>query len=325
MSDPIFLTVHMSKRPSFLLKLIESYVFVLCVALGAGLFLSKYAIFLAPYSTLFLCVIFFLSSLKINLKEIGKDIKDVPMLIMVNAWMLIILPIVTYMATRVVAPEFAVAFMLLAAMPVGMTSPLLAEVIGGRESLALVFTVTTSLLAPFTVPLMVKLMAGTSVTVGFWTMFISLAKVIFIPFAAAQLVHWLWPKQVAAFAPKSKPVSIVLLGLLIAGIVAGQAATILSGLNGPFIMAIVWLFVLFALFHVLGYFTVFWRSVSDRMTITLCVTYLNFTLAIYLAGLFFKDPNVVVPVVLSVLPWSLYMIPFKYFAARAKDRRGKHQ
>jgi len=304
----------------FLRKLIESYVFVLCVALAVGLFLSKYAILLAPYTTIFLCVIFFLSSLKINLKEIGKDVKDAPMLVVVNLWMLIILPIVTFMAARVVAPDFAVAFMLLAAMPAGMTSPLLAEVIGGRESLALVLTVTTSLLAPFTVPLMVKLLAGASVTVGFWTMFLSLAKVIFIPFIAAQLVRLFWSKPVTRIAPKFKPVSIMLLGLLIAGIVAKQAATILAGLNGPFLMAIVWLFVLFALFHVLGYFTVFWRSVSDRMTITLCVTYLNFTLAIYLAGLFFTDPKVVVPVVLSVLPWSLFMIPFKYLAVRYKKR-----
>jgi len=306
---------------SFLRKLIESYVFVLCVALGAGLLLSKYTILLAPYSTLFLCAIFFLSSLKINLKEVGKDVKDVPMLIVVNLWMLIILPIVTFMIARVVAPDFAVAFMLLAAMPAGMTSPLLAEVIGGRESLALVLTVTTSLLAPFTVPLMVKLLAGASVTVGFWTMFLSLAKVIFIPFAVAQLVRLFWSKPVTRLAPKFKPLSIMLLGLLIAGIVAKQAATILAGLNGPFLMAIVWLFVLFALFHVLGYFTVFWRSVSDRMTITLCVTYLNFTLAIYLAGLFFTDPKIVVPVVLSVLPWSLYMIPFKYLTVRFARQR----
>lgn len=301
---------------SFLAELIESYIFVLFAALGAGLFLSGYTIYLTPYSTLLLCVIFFLSSLKINLKEIGKDIKDVRMLVVVNVWMLIVLPIVAYMATSVVAPDYAIAFMLLAAMPAGMTSPLLAEVIGGRESLALVLTVTTSLLAPLTVPLMVGLMAGTSVTVGFWTMFLSLAKVIFIPFAAAQIFRWLWPKQVAVLAPKSKILSILLLGLLIAGIVAKQADTILGGLNGPYLMVIVLLFVLFALFHILGYFTVFWRSKSDRVTITLCVTYLNFTLAIYLAGLYFTDPKVIVPVVLSVLPWSLYMIPFKYFAGR---------
>ncbi len=307
-------------KSSFFLKLIESYVFILCVALAAGLALSKYTVYLAPYSTVFLCAIFFLSSLKINLKEIGKDVKDVKMLVVVNVWMLVVLPIVTYMAAQAVAPQFAVAFMLLAAMPAGMTSPLLAEVIGGRESLALVFTVTTSLLAPITVPLMVKLMAGTSVSVSFLTMFITLAEVIFIPFALAQLVRWFWPKTVTSFIPKTKPISIILLGLLIMGIVAKQADTILGGLNGPYLVAIIWLFVLFALFHVLGYFTVFWRSVSDRMTITLCVTYLNFTLAIYLAGLFFKDPNVIVPIVLSVLPWSLYMIPFKYFAGRANRR-----
>lgn len=304
------------KTRNLFLRLVESYVFVLFASLGLGLALPAQAGTLAPYSTFFLGAIFFLSALKIDFKEFSKYLKDEWMLVVVNAWMLVILPIIVYMFARLLVPDLALAFLLLAAMPAGMTSPLLAEIAGGRQSLALVLTITTSLLAPFTIPLVIKLLAGATVMVSFFTMFLSLAKVIFVPFALALVVKRIWHHKIKATYYTFKPISILLLGLLIAGVVAKQADVILHGLNASFIRQIVALFILFILFHVFGYFTVFWHGVRDRMTVTVCVTYLNFTLAIYLAGTFFNDPRVTLPVVLSVLPWSLLMLPFRQFGKR---------
>lgn len=304
------------KARNLFLRLIESYVFVLFASLGLGLALPDQAAKLAPYSTFFLGVIFFLSALKIDFKEFAKYLKDEWMLVVVNAWMLVILPVIVYMFARLLVPDLAFAFLLLAAMPAGMTSPLLADIAGGRQSLALVLTITTSLLAPFTIPLVIKLLAGATVAVSFFAMFLSLAKVIFLPFALAVVVKRIWHRKIKATYYTFKPISIVLLGLLIMGVVAKQADVILRGLNASFFRLIVALFILFILFHVFGYFTVFWHGARDRMTVTVCVTYLNFTLAIYLAGTFFNDPQVTLPVVLSVLPWSLLMLPFRQFGKR---------
>ena len=97
-----------------------------------------------------------------------------------------------------------------------------------------------------------------------------------------------------------------------------QAETILGGLNLAFLLEVLALFILFGLFHAVGWYAVWWRKRDDRVTITICLTYLNFTLAIYLAGKFFNDPKIVVPVVLSVLPWSLLMLPFKYLTQKKR-------
>lgn len=302
-------------------QLLESYVFILLFSLAAGLLLPQYAIRLAPYGTFFLGIIFFLSALKIDLQEILKYLKDGKMVAAVNFVMLIGLPVAVYYATRLVYPDLAIPFMLLAAMPAGMTSPLLSEICGGKQSLALVLTISTSLLAPFTVPLMVKLLAGATVQVDTLGMFLSLVKVIFVPFILANVVKRLWHRKIKATYFSFKPISTALLGLLIMGIVAKQAATILGGLNLAFLLEVLALFALFALFHLVGWYTVWWRKRDDRVTITICLTYLNFTLAIYLAGKFFNDPKIVVPVVLSVLPWSLLMLPFRYFS-RKKQPHG---
>jgi BASS family bile acid:Na+ symporter len=298
--------------------LLESYVFVLLLSLALGLFFPEYALKLEPFGTLFLGIIFFLSALKIDLKEFIKYLKDQKMVVAVNFVMLIGLPVVVYYATLLIYPDLAIAFLLLAAMPAGMTSPLLAEICGGKQSLALVLTISTSLLAPFTVPLMIKLLAGATVQVDTLAMFLSLVKVIFIPFILANLVKYFWHHRIKASYFTFKPISTALLGLLIMGIVAKQSATILGGLNVAFLVELAALFSLFVFFHLAGYYAAWWRKRDDRVTITICLAYLNFTLAIYLAGKFFDDPKIVVPVVLSVLPWSLLIIPFKYLTKKAK-------
>ncbi len=202
--------------------------------------------------------------------------------------------------------------MLIAAMPSAMASALLAEVAGGRPSLALVLTVTTALLAPFTIPLVIRLTAATEVTIDFVNVFWSLVKIILLPFVLANIVKYLSQGAVKKFEPYFNSLSLILLGLLMTGIVAGKAEVILSGLGGKIIIYLVALFLLFMAFQIFGYWAVFWRDHQDRLTVAICLTYMNIVTAIYLAYEFFNQPNIVVPTILAVFPWTLTVIPFKY-------------
>ncbi|MFA4954075.1 MAG: bile acid:sodium symporter [Patescibacteria group bacterium] len=294
------------------------YIFILLASLALGLILPHYAVLLAPYSTIFLGIIFFLSALKIDLKEVSRYLKDRKMIVLANAIMLVIYPLIVYYLMRFIYPDLALAFLLLAAMPAGMTSPLLAEICGGRQSLALVLTVTTSLLAPFTIPLVIKYTVGAEISVDVFSLFLTLVKVIFVPFILANVVKYIWPKKIKAWFPALSPISMALLGLIILGIVATQAATILGGVNAKFLLTLLALFLLFIAFHLVGYYSVYWRDRADRISITICLTYMNFILAIYLAGKYFNQPGVVVPVILSVLPWSLLIIPFKFMLRKSQ-------
>jgi len=53
--------------------------------------------------------------------------------------MLFVLPVAVYYITSAVYPSLAIAFLLLAAMPVGMTAPLLAEISGGKHRFTIRF------------------------------------------------------------------------------------------------------------------------------------------------------------------------------------------
>jgi BASS family bile acid:Na+ symporter len=204
-------------------------------------------------------------------------------------------------------------------MPTGMTSPLLSEVTGGRQGLALVLTASTSLLAPFTIPFVLHWLLGSTIAVNFGSMIWSLAKVMILPIVLAMVIRPLLIKPIKASLYAFKPVSLILLGILITGIVAKQGDAIMDALhNGIFLWSLVLLCVLFIVFHLIGYFITPWKDQADRITMSICLTYMNFTLAIFIVGQYFEDPNIVIPVILSTIPWSLMVIPFSWAVKRVK-------
>lgn len=301
-------------------QLLQSYVLIVFIALFAGLVFADTFKSVAPYGQVLLAIICFLSALKLDLKSIQSSLKDMKMMLVVNTLMLILFPVIIFYLTKLIAPQYAVAFMILAAMPTAMTAPLLSEVCGGRQELALVLTATTSLIAPFTIPLAINLFAHADVHVNFWSMASQLALVMILPIVMAMIIRPMLIKSIQQSQYVFKPISLALLGLLIAGIVGKQAEAMMKALQGgEFIWSLVALCILFVVFHIIGYFATPWRDKRDRITISVCLTYMNFTLAIFLVGQYFTDPNIIIPVILSTIPWSLMVIPFRAVAARVLD------
>ncbi|MBU0646111.1 bile acid:sodium symporter [Patescibacteria group bacterium] len=306
----------MNRITPLLVALLQSYFFIIVVALSAALLFPNNVIGLAPFGTFFLQIIFFLTSLKLDPQEVLKAIRNWPLLLAANAFTLIILPAVTYVVARSLVPDLAVPLMLIAALPTGMTAPLLCEVVGGRVGLALVVALTTSLLAPLSIPLVVGTLASTAVNVSMLTMFWSLVKVIIMPFILAQIVKKLWDRKIRFTFFTFKPVSLILLGLLIAGAVAKQADYIIDNFGNVVISQLIVLSIYMLAVLLVGYYVAFWRQCDERATVAVSMAYMNFTLGIYLAGQFFNDPNVLLASVLVIFPWALSLFPFKWIVRR---------
>ncbi|MEA2113018.1 MAG: bile acid:sodium symporter [Patescibacteria group bacterium] len=301
---------------NFVQKITKNHYLIIGLAFLIGLVFPTSIVWAAPYTTLILMGIFFLSSLKIDLKNISQQLDERKRtIVIITIFMLLVLPVVVYYLFSFFSPALAIAFLILAAMPVGMTASLLTEISGGKPSLALILTITTSLLAPFTVPLIITTLAGTSVSVGFWSMFKLLAIVIYIPFFTAQFCKKICQKKIDKVSGFFESISTILLGILIMIIIAKQAEVIIGSFSCLYVGL---LFLFFIFLHLIGYFLIPWLSKINKLTVSVCVTYLNFTLAIEVADKFFTDPNVISLVVLSVIPWSVMFIPFKRLIARKK-------
>lgn len=300
---------------SIFLAIATSYLFIIIIALALALVLPGQMKMVAPYATLLLQGIFFLSSLKLDVRDVWRDNKDVVLVVSANVFMLLLFPAGVYYAATWLLPSYALPLLLLAAMPTGMTTPFLVEMIGGKQSVALVLTVTSSLLAPFTVPLMISILAGASVSVSAWNMFFTLVKVIIAPFAVAQIVRYFFGQRLKPTFFTFKPISLVLLALLIAGVVAKQADAVILAWETSLASLLV-LTACMLLFFAVGYRCAYWRSCEDRVTVALALTFMNFTLAIYLAEEFFSDPHVLSTVVLVIFPWALLLTPINAFVRK---------
>ncbi|MEO5927178.1 MAG: bile acid:sodium symporter [Patescibacteria group bacterium] len=303
----------------------ENQIMVVLIALLLGFLFPSVFRPIAPYGTFLLILIFFTSSLRLSLGELATYAKDWKMLLMAAGFMLVFLPIVMWIPPAIFAPDWALPFLIVGAMPTGMTIALVAEFFGGKTTLALVVTATTSLIAPFTVPLVFQLLIGQNVPIPTWNLFSDLIITIVLPFVVAAIMQRKIPAFVKRYDMWWKQISVITFGVLIAGIVADTTAgsTIVLGWNEVGIL-IVMLFYLGGLTW-LAYQMCWWRTPPERATIALSMIYMNNTLALFIGNRYFADSNVVPRLVIILMIVNALLPPIRWLAKRAANPNIKTQ
>src|SRR3989338_5338777 len=108
MSHSLMLLTMNEKLPMAILrKLLESYATVLIISLFVGLTFPETGGIFTPYITPLLQIIFFLSSLKLDIHELKKEAKNFRPVIMVNLYMLVLFPIATTLLAKIFVPDYA--------------------------------------------------------------------------------------------------------------------------------------------------------------------------------------------------------------------------
>jgi predicted Na+-dependent transporter len=296
--------------------LTENQILVILLGIILGLVFPQRLQVLNTFSTQLLILVFFFSSLRLSLGEVLAYAKDWRMLVVTSLYMLVIMPFALWLPTSFLSSEWSIALLILGAMPTGMTIALMAEFFGGKTSLALVITTVTSLLAPFTIPLVTKVAVGQSVDIDVLRMFWSLFLTIVAPFMLAMLVKRAAPKQVQKFDGVWRNLSVVAFGILITGIVASTqgGGGIVFTMNDAWMMLVS--MALLGVMTWIAYYIVWWRPAADRMTIALCMLYLNNTLALFVGERFFRDLGVVPKQVLLLLVVNALLPLLKLAAIR---------
>ncbi len=296
-------------------SVIEKYYWLFfALGMALGWFGSNFVSFLSPYVLHMLVIVLFLTMLKIDAKDVFSHFKNPFIIVYLSALILIVSPIVFYYLSSVFLPlNYSLAILLLAAMPVGMSITAYARIFKGNTSLALTLTIVTSLLAPFTVPSIIYFLTGNNLQINIFDMLILLAEIIFAPFLFSSLVRKIAAKQITKTEKYFGPASILLLTMIIAGSIAKVAGKAVD-LNSLWI-GIIFLFVLAAALHIIGYYAAFWRGKSDKISSSLAVAYMNSTLAIILASSFF-GPETLLAVVFYQFPTNTVLILFGYMVGR---------
>ncbi|MHB9030500.1 MAG: bile acid:sodium symporter family protein [Candidatus Latescibacterota bacterium] len=86
-------------------------------------------------------------------------------------------------------PEVAAGVVLVGCSPGGVASNVITYLASGNVALSVTMTAISTLVSPFTTPALTKWLAGAYIQVKFWTMFISIIKMVIIPVGLGLLVN----------------------------------------------------------------------------------------------------------------------------------------
>ncbi|MFC1479178.1 bile acid:sodium symporter family protein [Planctomycetota bacterium] len=270
---------------------------------------------------LFLMGILFFTCLKIDFIHIITELKRYLFVGYLTVIILIIMPVATYAAAYFFMPEWALGFLILAAVPAGMAGGTLTDLCKGNTTLALTVTTVTSLICPFTIPPLVKYLSDRETSASILLAQIgTLMVLIFIPLICSQVVKKAAPRLVSAHYGNLSGLSIISLCLLILGAMSKSSDTVVNNLDQAGILLGA-LFLFSAFFHIAGFFIPAGKPLEDRVAVSVNMAYVNNGLAIVFAMMFFKDkPAAVLPCVFIEFPMIIMIVPLKYLSQKLKAK-----
>jgi len=152
----------------------------------------------------------------------------------------LVMPLAGYLLSVITgaSPSILVGMILVGASAGGTASNVICFLAGGNVALSVVMTSVSTLCAVFLMPLLTHLYAGQVIDVPMIKMLQSLIQVILIPVAAGMIINALFKKPVEKLKSAVPLVSVLLISLIIAIVVALNHSKIMSSGLAIYLMVI---------------------------------------------------------------------------------------
>jgi bile acid:Na+ symporter, BASS family len=247
--------------------------------------------------------------LKIDFQDIIKHIKDYKLMSYIAVVYMMILPILFYLLFRIFDRELALGILLLTAMPTGVSTPALTDIVKGNMPLTMSVALVTQAIAPLTVPLLFWIVGTNGLEINKLLLLRDIAIMVFSPMILAVLVKRYLPASVRKTRHLFTSANVMLLFFFVLIAISSQREVIISD---P--LALIWkaavLYAVFIMLHIAGYRICPGSKKENKIALSVSAAYMNNGLAIVLAASYFS-PNILVLMVLSEIPWNTLLAPFK--------------
>jgi BASS family bile acid:Na+ symporter len=255
-----------------------------------------------PYLLYFMMLLLFLSFLKIDFNAL-LDTKRVSLLRLATlaSIKLLVLPTVLYVVALFVMPDYAIPVLLLSGISTGVVAPFLAGLLEADVATVLQMVIITSLVVPFSLPCLVKLLAGAEISIPLELMIRLLALVIFVPMAAVLILRRLAPQVLAKISERQFPVSLLLFALINFGVFSKYSSFFFDR-PGRILVSLAVAYVLSVIYYLTGFLLIPTRQPRRRLAAGLSLALMNNVLVIVFASRFFGP--------LSPTLAAMYMFPF---------------
>lgn len=275
-------------------KFIESnFAPIVVLGLILGLFLPQLASFHFLISYL-LASIIFLTSLKVDFKVFFNYLKDYrffgPRLFLIK----IIFPLIVFYIVSLFSPELALGGLLIVAMPSAVSNIVISNLFKANNELTLSFTVGSHILSVLSLPLLVFIASGESVSFDYVSLGMSLAQVVLLPLLLSIIVKRYFWKKVAPYTKYSSAIAVFAIFAIVLIIASINRESFFE--FHTFLNSIFFALVLVVLLFVVGLFL--GKNRPNKLALSISAFRINASLALYLSNEFF--PKEVVLVIISL-------------------------
>jgi BASS family bile acid:Na+ symporter len=251
----------------------------------------------------------FLVFLKIDAIEIIENIRNYRLMMYISIMYMIIIPLFFFFSVNFIDHELAIGILLLTAMPAGVSTPALTDILKGNVPLSMSMAIVSQLLAPFTVPFLFWLIDIKGLEINEWLILRDISILVFAPMIFSQLIKRFFPTAVRRGQHLFTSGNVLVLFAFVLVTIASQREVLLAD-PVRLIWKVAILYVVFILLHVGGYLILLNDRKENRIAVAIGAAYMNNGMAIVLAASYFR-PEVLVLMVLSELPWNTLLAPFK--------------
>jgi BASS family bile acid:Na+ symporter len=287
-------------------------------SMGLGLYWPALGRPLTPGLTYFLIFLLFLSFLQLKLDEVWTSWKKHGFhLLTLGIIKLLALPIGLYFLFAWLWPEYALPVLLLSGVSTGVTAPFISGLVGAQTTLVLGLVVLTSLLLPFSLPLLVRLLSGAELQISFGAMFQLLALIIFFPALLATTLRRICPRFLERLSSVRYPLSLTCF--------AGINLAIFSRYQSFFrerpleiLNTILVAYLLALVFHGVGWMVFRGQPVEVRLAQTVSLAYVNNILVVVFSAHFF-GPLATTLSVMYLFPFFTLIVPLRLLGGSTRS------
>lgn len=254
---------------------------------------------LPPYG---LILMMFLSFLSIPIHDVIKVIKQRSgTVFFLTGAKMVMLPLAAALLWGLFWPEYMVVMLLMAGICSGSSCPYFGLLLKADTPLLVVLVFTTSLLAPVSLPLLVKLIVGAELSISAWRLAFSLAIYVLLPMFLAESLRRVSKRATNFFIHYRSPVNVLLFSIINFGIFSANSKMIAAGID-QVLTSFLFAGVAAIFFMLVGFLCGIPLDNQARTSSMVSFAMTNNILVIVLCGSYFGD--------VELLAAAMYTIPF---------------
>jgi BASS family bile acid:Na+ symporter len=229
---------------------------------------------------------------------------------------LIFLPILFFYIFKWIAPEYAFSALLLSGISTGVVAPFFADTLEADVSKVILVVVTSSILVPFTLPVLVECLIGRQMDISLRSMVQLLSLVVFIPALGVEVLRRIQPSAIDLLLRVKQPFSLVLFALTNMGVFSRYSAFLQN--QTSVVLIAFGVAILLAIFYFLAGLAFSWKKpIQDKVTVILMFGIMNNILVVVFSSEFFSplEPTVAAA---YCIPFFSFIIPLRIMQAKSQ-------